>query len=107
MAAIPQLGPREAQALLQGSKAVLLDVREGWEYEQVHVEGSLHIPMAEVPERLAELNSARSYVVICHHGNRSQTVAQFLASKGYAQVSNLRGGIEAWAEELEPDMPRY
>lgn len=91
----------------QGDRAVLLDVREPWEYALAHVEGSLHIPMGEVQNKLEELNSDRMYVVMCHHGRRSQQVADYLATKGFRQVSNLAGGIDAWAEDLDPDLPRY
>ncbi len=107
--AIPQLDPAAASALLEqsGDKGVLLDVREPWEYADVHVEGSVHIPMGQIPERLGELNSAHTYVVMCHHGRRSQQVASFLESKGFKQVSNLAGGIDAWAATLDPRLPRY
>ena len=85
----------------------MLDVREPWEYEQVHVEGARHIPMAQIPDRLAELDPKARYVVICHHGGRSQQVAQFLMTKGYDQVANLAGGIDAWALALDPNLARY
>jgi len=109
MAAIPQLDPAAARALLEksGASGVLLDVREPWEYAQVHVEGSLHIPMGQIPDRLGELNSAHTYVVMCHHGGRSQQVANYLGSQGFHQVSNLAGGIDAWAATLDPLLPRY
>lgn len=109
MSNIPQLSPADARALLaeQGDRAVLLDVREPWEYALAHVEGSLHIPMGEVQSKLEELNSDRMYVVMCHHGRRSQQVADYLAAQGFRQVSNLAGGIDAWAEDLDPDLPRY
>lgn len=109
MAAIPQLQPAAARELLerQGDAGVLLDVREPWEYAEVHVEGSLHIPMGQIPDRLGELNSAHTYVVMCHHGSRSQQVAAYLDSHGFRQVSNLAGGIDAWAATLDPRLPRY
>jgi rhodanese-related sulfurtransferase len=109
MAGIPQLSPGAARNLLleQGDKAVLLDVREPWEYVQVHIEGSRHIPMGQIPERLGELDPKARYVVICHHGSRSQQVASFLASKGYGQVANLAGGIDAWSEVVDPNLARY
>ncbi len=108
MQSVTQLDPGQAQALLneKGEAGVLLDVREAWEFEQVHVAGSLHIPMGEIPDRLEELNSGRTYVVMCHHGGRSQQVAQYLGSQGYA-VANLAGGIDAWAATLDPRLPRY
>jgi len=109
MASVPQLSPGAARTLLkeQGDKAVLLDVREPWEYAQVHVEGSRHIPMGQVPERLGELDPKARYVVMCHHGGRSQQVAQFLTDKGFGQVANLAGGIDAWALTLDPNLARY
>jgi len=108
MAEIPQLSPAEAQALLQrlGTAGHLLDVRENWEYALTHVEGSLHVPMDQVPLRLAELNPDHTYAVLCHHGRRSQQVAGLLSTKGY-KVVNVTGGIEAWAATLDPDISRY
>ena len=107
--AIQQLDPAAARALLDksGDTGMLLDVREAWEYEKVHVEGSLHIPMGQIAGRLGELNSAHTYVVMCHHGGRSQRVADYLDSQGFRQVSNLAGGIDAWAATLDPRLPRY
>jgi rhodanese-related sulfurtransferase len=109
MAGVPQLSPGAARTLLmeQGDKAVLLDVREPWEYAQVHVEGACHIPMGQIPERLGELDPKARYVVICHHGGRSQQVAQYLTAQGFGQVANLAGGIDAWAEALDPNLTRY
>jgi rhodanese-related sulfurtransferase len=109
MLPVPQLEPAAARALLQerGEAAVLLDVREPSEYALVHVEGARHIPMGEIPGRLGELDPGHAYVVMCHHGARSQRVALFMASQGYEQVMNLSGGIDAWAEALDPLLPRY
>ncbi|HSN17315.1 MAG TPA: rhodanese-like domain-containing protein [Gammaproteobacteria bacterium] len=104
---MPQLDPAAAHALVTEQGAILLDVREPWEYAQVHVEGSRHIPMGQVPGRLGELDPAARYVVMCHHGGRSQQVAQFLSSRGYTQVANLAGGIDAWSLQLEPNLARY
>lgn len=85
----------------------LLDVREPNEYAYCHLDGSLHIPMNQVPTRLGELDAARDVVVICHHGMRSLQVAHYLESHGFGRVINLDGGIDAWAVQLDPDMPRY
>ncbi len=85
----------------------LLDVREHWEFELAHVDGSVHIPMGEIPLRAAELDPARPLAVICHHGMRSLQVALFLEQQGFARVMNVEGGIDAWARELDPEMPRY
>lgn len=101
------LTPQQVAALQKESAITLLDVREPWEYERVHLPGSVHIPMDDLRARLAELDPAQVYVVICHHGNRSRQVATFLQSQGFPQIINLEGGIEEWARSLEPGLPRY
>jgi rhodanese-related sulfurtransferase len=82
-------------------------VREPDELALCHVEGSLQIPMGQIPGRLAELPRDRHILVLCHHGGRSMRVTQFLRANDYPQVSNIAGGIDAWAETVEPGMPRY
>ena len=100
-----QLPPKEVQPLLaQG--IVLLDVREHEELELASVAGVRHIPMHEVPGRLADLNPQAPIAVLCHHGGRSMQVARFLERNGFTDVINVAGGIEAWSE-LDPSIPRY
>lgn len=108
MAGIAATTPGEARQMLErlGDQGRVLDVREPWEYARVHLEGALHIPMAEVPGRLEELNSEHTYLVLCHHGSRSAQVTAFLTSRAYKAV-NVAGGIDAWAVELDPSLPRY
>jgi rhodanese-related sulfurtransferase len=95
----------------EGAPPVVLDVREPWELEAAHVrvEGFelVAIPMGELPERLAELDTGRPVACLCHHGVRSQHVAMFLARQGFAQVANIAGGIDAWAGEFDAAVPRY
>jgi len=86
---------------------VLLDVREPWEYEYCHLAGSRHLPMHTVPARLAELDPDAEVVVVCHHGGRSMQVAMFLERSGFVSVYNLAGGVEAWAQAIDPTMRRY
>jgi rhodanese-related sulfurtransferase len=86
---------------------LLLDVREAWEYQTCRIEGACHMPMQEVPRRLAELDPGSDVVAICHHGVRSMRVAVFLARQGFERVYNLSGGIDAWARSVEPAMPVY
>lgn len=86
---------------------VLLDVREPWETALCQLPGSIAIPMGDVPARLAELDPAQTVVCICHHGMRSLRVAQFLQERGFADVINLSGGIDAWAREVDPSFPTY
>ena len=90
---------------------LLLDVREAWEVElaPVRVAGwpALHIPMGEIPARLAELDPARPVICICHHGMRSAQVVAFLERQGFAAVYNLAGGSDAWSEQVDAGVPRY
>lgn len=101
------LTPQQVVKLQKSSSVTLLDVREPWEYERVHLQGSVHIPMDDIHGRLGELDPQQPYVVVCHHGNRSRQVASFLAARGFADVINLEGGIEAWALSVAPELPRY
>ncbi len=85
----------------------LLDCRELDEWTGCRIEGAVHIPMHEVFLRVSELDADRPVVVYCHHGMRSQMVAEFLARRGFAQVANLTGGIDAWSCHVDPSVPRY
>lgn len=86
---------------------VLLDVREPWEFQVCHIDGSVSMPMNTVPERLSELDSDRPIVCICHHGVRSMDVALFLERKGFSRIINLSGGVHAWATQVDAQMPTY
>jgi rhodanese-related sulfurtransferase len=88
-------------------RPVLLDVREPWEVDICQIDGALMMPMNTVPDRLSELDPEAPIVCICHHGVRSLRVAEYLDKNGFSDVSNLRGGINAWAEEVDDSMPRY
>ncbi len=100
--------PAELAARLQdGDTATLLDVREPWEWNVCRVPGAILIPMGELPARAQELNKQAETVVICHHGVRSVHAARFLETLGFDDVVNLSGGVAAWADEVDPAMPRY
>jgi rhodanese-related sulfurtransferase len=85
----------------------LVDVREAWELAIAAVPGALHVPMAEVAARLAELDPGREIVVMCRSGGRSLAVARALEAHGYARVANLSGGILAWARDVDPGLATY
>lgn len=85
----------------------LLDVREPWETALCALPDSRFIPMGEVPARLDELDPARPVVCICHHGVRSLHVAAFLERRGFPDVVNLSGGIDAWARQVDPHCALY
>lgn len=86
---------------------LLLDVREPWEYEICHIEGAQPMPMQSVPARQEELDPEAPIVCICHHGMRSAQVAAFLERNGFTDVTNLTGGMHAWAQQVDPAMPTY
>ena len=75
---------------------VLLDVREDDEWQRGHAEGAQHIPMGDVPARIAEIDTDATLYVVCHAGGRSLRVAQYLARNGYEPL-NVAGGMLAWA----------
>ncbi len=94
-------------AKLQQEGALLLDIREPFEVATCAVVGSRHIPMRQIPASLPDLPKDRLILVQCHHGSRSLRVTQFLRANGFSQVSNVAGGIEAWAEQIDPTLARY
>lgn len=86
---------------------LLLDVREQHEFEYAHIEGSQHIPLGQIPQRIAEIDSSHECVVICHHGIRSQQAATFLVNSGFTNIYNLSGGIDAWSVDCDNTVLRY
>lgn len=88
-------------------RPLLLDVRENWEFETCRIEGAAQMPMNTIPARLQELDEDAEIVCICHHGARSMAVASFLERNGFTNVSNLTGGVHAWAVQVDSTMPRY
>jgi rhodanese-related sulfurtransferase len=91
----------------KNKEAVFLDVREHSELAICRIEGALHIPMGEVPERHEALPRDAPLIVLCHHGMRSLNVVQYLETKGFGNAVNLAGGIHAWAVDVDPEMKQY
>ncbi len=91
--------------------AVVLDVREPWEWQTASVKADgftlLRIAMSELPNRLAEVPVGAPIACLCHHGARSQRVASYLEQQGHGPLANIAGGIDAWTSELDPSVPRY
>ena len=110
-----EITPQELSQLLTSSngdggaeKPVLLDVREPVEYQTARIEGSFLIPMGEIPQRaFNELDPEAYIVTICHAGVRSMNVAVWLRNQGFERVQSLRGGIDAWSTQVDPNVPRY
>jgi rhodanese-related sulfurtransferase len=98
----------EAAALLKGNEARLVDVRESWEFAKTSIEGSVLMPMGEVPARAnQELDPDERLLVLCHHGVRSMNVTVWMRNQGFEQAQSVRGGIDAWAREVDPSVMRY
>ena len=91
----------------EGVAHTLLDVREADEIAICAIEGSRSIPMQQVPQKLDALPRGEPLIVLCHHGQRSAMVADFLRSSGFPNACNLAGGINAWAEQVDSTMPQY
>ena len=81
----------------RGENPLVLDVREDWELQLARIPGVVHVPMNQVPARLAEFARDAETIVMCHAGGRSMRVAQFLSNQGFTNVANLAGGIAAWS----------
>lgn len=101
---------REVKALLDaGKNFLLLDCREQDEFDLVRLGQARLLPMSQLTARVGEIEEFRGQpvVVYCHHGVRSLKVATWLRQAGFANVRSLAGGIDRWAEEIDPSLPRY
>lgn len=103
-----EISPSDAASLLRERKARIIDVREPWEFAMAGIDGSLLMPMGDVPSRVhQELDPDERLIVVCHLGQRSLTVTAWLRNQGFEQAQSLRGGIEAWSELVDATVPRY
>ena len=104
---IPEITPKELKARLdRGDDIFILDVREPHEFQICNLQGKL-IPLGELPRRVSELDSSHEMVVHCRSGKRSADAIQFLQKAGFKKLLNLKGGVLAWADEVDPSMPKY
>jgi len=99
---------QDAAALLKDGSAKLIDVREPWEFATASIEGSLLMPMGDIPSRAhQELDPDARLLILCHHGARSLSVANWLRQQGFESAQSVAGGIESWSREVDPKVPRY
>ena len=91
----------------RGENVFILDVRNPPEYEICRIPGSTLLPLPELAQRLGELDPQREMVVHCKSGMRSAKAIDFLRQRGFTKLKNLKGGILAWAEQIDPSMPKY
>jgi rhodanese-related sulfurtransferase len=104
----PEIGVADLLKLKeQGAPLAILDVREPWELEICRIDGSIDVPLQAIPGRIGELPHDRPLAVICHHGGRSAHATAWLRQNGFDNATNVRGGIDAWAREIDPSMQVY
>jgi rhodanese-related sulfurtransferase len=96
-----------AQRLQHGEAIRLIDVREPHEMQISHIPGAQSIPLGQLASHLSELDSAEQVVLFCKSGARSRRALEVLVSAGFRRVKNLKGGINAWAKEIDPSLPVY
>jgi adenylyltransferase/sulfurtransferase len=107
VAQVPEIEPVELKRKLDaGEDVFILDVREPHEYQICHLNGHL-IPLGDLPKRVSELDSARTIVAHCRSGMRSAQAVEFLRTAGFRKVWNLKGGILAWSDTVDPSVPKY
>jgi adenylyltransferase/sulfurtransferase len=103
-----EVAPGEVKDMLaRGEKLFFVDVREKWEYDTTHIEGSVLIPLRDIPANLARLEAASELVLFCHHGMRSLDAAAWLRAQGVEGARSMAGGIDRWSAEIDPNVPRY
>ena len=102
-----RFSPRQLADYLEQNQPRLIDVREPWEFEICHLEGSELLPMGQVPGNLPLFHESPEYVIICHHGIRSLQVINFLTHHGIHNTINLDGGVDAWARDIDLTMSLY
>ncbi|MCL5005845.1 MAG: molybdopterin-synthase adenylyltransferase MoeB [Acidobacteria bacterium] len=105
---VPEITAKELKQMMDEKKPfVLVDVREPHEYQICRIDGAKLIPLGDLPKRMHELNSADNLVVHCRMGARSARAVEFLMKSGFKKIHNLKGGVLAWAHDVDPSMPRY
>jgi rhodanese-related sulfurtransferase len=110
MSSVPlEISPEDLHHRLQaGDDLQLVDVREDMEFDYCHLPGSQLVPLSELTRRTTEIRSDGPVVLICHHGVRSMQALAYLQQRlGYQNLLSLRGGVAAWAEQVDPTFPTY
>ena len=106
--AVPEISVAELQKKLRANdNFLLLDVRERYEYDIARIPGAKLIPLGELPSRMSELDSAQEIALQCKTGRRSTQALRLLQEAGFSKLVNVAGGIEAWAKEIDPSVPKY
>ncbi len=105
---VPEVTPILLKRMLdEGRDVELVDVREPFEYQICHLEGSKLVPLGQLSARVGDLEKSKTVVVYCHHGRRSANAVTYLTSAGFPDVRNLKGGIAAWSVEVDSNILEY
>jgi len=104
-----EIEPKQVQPLLAADEVVLIDCREPDEWETARIEGALLMPMSDWAQSVSKLRdfADKRIVVHCHHGGRSLRVTQWMRDNGFPNTQNLTGGIHAWSEQVDANVPQY
>jgi rhodanese-related sulfurtransferase len=103
-----EITPRETKELLaRDPKVLFVDVREQWEYDTAHIDGSVLIPLGQIPGNLQRIESSEQIVIFCHHGMRSLDAVAWLRSQGVEGARSMAGGIDRWSTEIDSTVQRY
>ncbi len=106
--AFRNLSPAEVKEILDNKNGTrLIDVREEWEHRIAKIDGSELMPLSNFMSCMGKLNKEDNLIVYCHRGMRSANVCNFLVNQGYKNLINLKGGIEAWSDEVDNSVPKY
>ena len=105
---LPEISAKELAARLRsGAPPLLIDVREPFEFEYARIAGAVLKPLGQITRWAKGLGQEAEIVLLCHTGERSAQATMFLRQQGFKQVANLRGGIDAWSVQVDPNVPRY
>ena len=104
---LKEISVEQLKAKMDKGGVIVVDVREPHELEICKIAGTKHIPLGDIPNRYTELDPKAEILVHCRSGGRSAKAANFLLSKGYTDVSNVEGGILAWAERIDKSLATY
>ncbi len=96
-----------ALRIAAGDTMTIIDVREPWEYDLANIPNSDLVPLNTLPSATNRFDKSAEYVVLCHHGMRSEMAANWMRSQGFENVLNLTGGIDAWSTDVDDTVPRY
>lgn len=100
--------PTEVKEILDNKNGTrLIDVREEWEYKIANIEAAELMPLSNFMSHISELNKDDKLIFYCHTGVRSANICNYLAAQGFKNLINLKGGIEAWSNEVDSLVPKY